>query len=287
MFKKSLLENKNNKENNDFINIEGYRSPIDKSSTDTHLLSMETGLAKYDALINNPRIPEDLRSELKKIAVELGGNINSLKQEVDEIYKIAHIDKTTGLPNRRALEQFLAREQAMTDRSGHQYAILSFDLDGFKKLNDTYGHAAGDECLVLLARKIQERLRETDILAREGGDEFTILLPNTNKEYAQDIISKIVVDVMRDVTAELRSKYESINTPTSAQQNNINITASIGVSEGRLKINPQQLLVETDFARYMVKALGKDGALTYKEAKDFDKNNEYFEKFKLGIPLEK
>lgn len=286
MFEKSLIEN-NNKENDDIINVKGPRSPIDKSPTDAHLLSIETELVKYDALINNSRIPEDLRGELKKIAVELNGNINSLKQEVNAIYKIAHIDKTTELPNRRALEQFLAREQAMTDRSGHQYAILSFDLDGFKKLNDAYGHAAGDECLVLLARKIQERLRETDIFAREGGDEFTILLPNTNEEYAKDIISKTVVDVMRDVTAELRSKYELANTSASTQQSNINITASIGVSEGRSKVNSQQLLVETDFARYMVKALGKDGALTYKEAKDFDKNNEYFEKFKLGIPLEK
>src|SRR6202043_3251466 len=115
----------------------------------------------------------------------------------NEVADLALLDDLTGVGNRRYLLQRLTEECAKAERSGEPFALLVVDLDGFKAINDTHGHAAGDACLQHFTLMAQTRLRPGDILARTGGDEFCILLPAlTLREGA--MIARRVLEVCRD-----------------------------------------------------------------------------------------
>ena len=96
-------------------------------------------------------------------------------------------DSLTNLPNRRAFERALAREYMRADRYDRPLSMLLLDLDGFKEINDTQGHAAGDEILRKAASVLSERVRLDDMAARLGGDEFVVICPETSAESAQDL----------------------------------------------------------------------------------------------------
>jgi diguanylate cyclase (GGDEF)-like protein len=100
-------------------------------------------------------------------------------------------DTLTGLPNRRALDARLESEVKRSGRYAHQFAVLMMDLDGFKAINDTFGHTVGDEILRQFAQYLAASQRESDFLARYGGDEMTMILPETNLESAQQVAEKI------------------------------------------------------------------------------------------------
>jgi diguanylate cyclase (GGDEF)-like protein/PAS domain S-box-containing protein len=104
-------------------------------------------------------------------------DITERKQTEEEIRRIAHYDGLTGLPNRRLFRDRLVQAIALAKRNRHELALLYLDLDGFKAVNDTLGHDAGDELLKAAAGRIRHRLRESDTVARIGGDEFTVILP--------------------------------------------------------------------------------------------------------------
>jgi diguanylate cyclase (GGDEF)-like protein len=103
----------------------------------------------------------------------------------------ARFDPLTGLPNRRACEERGALELARLERSGHALSVAFLDFDGLKQINDTRGHAAGDAALIHLATSAQTLLRPTDLLARIGGDEFALLLPETDSDEATSVIRRI------------------------------------------------------------------------------------------------
>ncbi|NJD35841.1 MAG: GGDEF domain-containing protein [Betaproteobacteria bacterium] len=103
----------------------------------------------------------------------------------------AHKDMLTGLANRMELLEKLEIEQARSERSGSAYSLLYIDIDRFKSLNDAYGHHVGDEALKLVAEILRESSREADVAARIGGDEFILLLPDTNEESCAVLIERI------------------------------------------------------------------------------------------------
>jgi diguanylate cyclase (GGDEF)-like protein len=103
----------------------------------------------------------------------------------------AHSDALTELPNRRALDERLDKAIAQSVSSGNSFCAVMMDLDGFKIINDTYGHKIGDEVLQQVANSMEKSLRSTDFLARYGGDEWTLVLTETNLTQAQVVIQKI------------------------------------------------------------------------------------------------
>jgi diguanylate cyclase (GGDEF)-like protein len=103
----------------------------------------------------------------------------------------ARSDELTKLPNRRALDERLDKAIAQSISSGNPFSVVMMDLDGFKIINDTYGHEVGDEVLRQVATSMERSLRSTDFLARYGGDEWTLVLTETNLTQAQLVIQKI------------------------------------------------------------------------------------------------
>jgi two-component system, cell cycle response regulator len=103
----------------------------------------------------------------------------------DEVYRLSILDGLTGVHNKRFFDEVLEREVARSHRHGGSLALVMFDIDHFKRINDTYGHLAGDSILVLLCRRLRPRIRREDVLARVGGEEFACLVTETTLAGAQ------------------------------------------------------------------------------------------------------
>ena len=113
------------------------------------------------------------------------------------ISRQAYSDTLTGLPNRRALDERLEEEVAAARRNNYSFAVIMMDLDGFKEVNDTYGHATGDDVLRIVFNQMARGVRNTDFLARYGGDELTLILSQTEMSSAQVVSEKILEGMKR------------------------------------------------------------------------------------------
>lgn len=114
-----------------------------------------------------------------------------LQVRAGEFERMALVDSLTGLANRRVAEGRLASEAARSERYGHPLTVISFDLDKFKQINDTYGHAAGDQVLKEFARRLSAATRKSDMAARMGGDEFLALLPECTGDHVQTLLNRM------------------------------------------------------------------------------------------------
>jgi diguanylate cyclase (GGDEF)-like protein len=161
---------------------------------------------------------------------------------IDELDASAQRDPLTGALNRRGLDERLGIELTRARRTGEPLTVVTADLDGLKTVNDDYGHAAGDEALQLVAQVMADGLRDVDVLARIGGDEFVVLLPNCDPE-----VGLTVAEALRE-TMRTRSELESWPA-----------TLSLGVAGAPpLPLDPDGLLEAADRALYRAKALGRD-----------------------------
>ncbi|RIH86090.1 Diguanylate cyclase DosC [Calidithermus terrae] len=150
-------------------------------------------------------------------------------------------DFLTGLPNRRGLERALARELALAERSGEPLCLVLFDLDAFKRVNDTFGHAAGDKALRLVARAARERLRRSDWAGRWGGEEFVAVLPGTSLLAAEAIAQRL-------------RKAVSVLEPVPGCR----LSISLGVAAYRPGESAAELLERADALHYRAKRAGGD-----------------------------
>ncbi|ABE63629.1 diguanylate cyclase [Nitrobacter hamburgensis X14] len=164
----------------------------------------------------------------------------------NEVADLALVDDLTGVANRRQLLGRLEEACAMSQRSGEPFALLVIDLDGFKQINDTHGHAAGDACLRHFTLMTQMRLRPGDLLARTGGDEFCILLPTTTLREGA-MIARRVLDACREDAAGCAGA-------------DVPIAASIGVAQWTKEIGScsERLLAAADHALYAAKNQGRN-----------------------------
>ena len=172
-----------------------------------------------------------------RLALELQGANEQLRS-------IALHDKLTGLPNRFLLEDRLRQAALHADRSGKNFSLMFVDLDDFKPVNDTYGHAAGDELLKQVANRLKECLRKHDTVARTGGDEFVIVLENVESAKAATLIGEKIL--------------EQLALPIPVSAHTLEISCSIGISMYPSDGNDiATLTANADVAMYQAKKSGK------------------------------
>src|SRR5215211_6075547 len=163
-----------------------------------------------------------------------------------ELHRLAEVDELTGVPNRRTFLAVLSDHLASRRREDTRGALLVLDLDGFKELNDTLGHAVGDRLLIHAARAMEERVRSTDFLGRLAGDEFAVLLRGADEDEAEQVAQAL---------AE-RLREEALPTAQGIRQ----MSASIGVVplSGAAGASVDRALQSADDAMYAAKAAGRD-----------------------------
>jgi diguanylate cyclase (GGDEF)-like protein len=180
------------------------------------------------------------------MAWNFGFILMAIERLRSEVVDLALVDDLTGVANRRQLLGRLEETCALSQRSGESFVILVVDLDGFKQINDTHGHAAGDACLRHFTLMTQMQLRPGDLLARTGGDEFCILLPATTLGEGAEIARR-VLNACREDAAGCAGA-------------DVPIAASIGLAQWTQEIGAcsERLLAAADQALYAAKNEGKN-----------------------------
>jgi diguanylate cyclase (GGDEF)-like protein len=182
--------------------------------------------------------------------VAVFSNVSNLLELKNELEHHAYHDALTGLPNRILLADRLKLALAHAERSKTYLAICYLDLDGFKAVNDTLGHAAGDELLKEVARRFSKLLRANDTVARFGGDEFVILFGDLHKpDDYQGLLDRLL---------------NSVKQPIQIGDEEAHVSASIGVTLYPLDRNlPEVLLEHADLAMYHAKQTGKSKYVSF------------------------
>lgn len=184
----------------------------------------------------------------------VSSNLDSVQTELADLKKtltalqeeIRH-DTLTGIPNRKAFDETIERQLSLANRQKRTFSVLMVDIDFFKRVNDTYGHLIGDEVLQFVAQSIEARLRKEDMVSRFGGEEFVVILPETNREGAV-----LVAEQLRSHFSHTHMKREIAQTKVGK------VTISIGVTEYRPKETLKDLLTRADYALYSAKENGRD-----------------------------
>jgi two-component system cell cycle response regulator len=182
---------------------------------------------------------------LSVLAAELGGPLE-MTSLYEDARRLATTDAVTGLLNRRAFIDALERERARSDRHTFPVSLLLLDVDHFKNVNDRYGHAAGDAVLQGVARALLPMARRSDVVARWGGEEFVVLLPQTRSEGA-----RIAAERIRRAIANVKHPVPSCPEP-------LRITASIGASSAISPWSADSLVAAADEAMYQAKSRGRN-----------------------------
>jgi diguanylate cyclase len=170
--------------------------------------------------------------------------IRALEAELQHMSELVREDQLTGSLNRRGLDDVFERESARADRRGTPLCAALLDLDNFKRLNDTYGHVAGDAALRHLVKVVKETLRSMDVIARFGGEEFLILLPETGVEAAAAAMTRVQRELTRHFFLHDNEKML--------------ITFSAGVALRRPNEDQASLVARADHAMYEAKQTGKN-----------------------------
>jgi diguanylate cyclase (GGDEF)-like protein len=226
----------------------------------TALDSVHGVLALYDRLGDDEFDDADLVT-LRTFAGQAAIAVANVRMH-EEAQRLSHTDPLTGLANYRTLTAALRREVERASRFGRRLCVLVLDLDRFKEINDTYGHAAGDVVLIEFARRIRSVIREVDLAFRQGGEEFVVLLPETDALGGSTVAQRLGA-VIRDTPMAVPPKLPAARGEPSTVRP-IRVTVSIGIA-----VYPEHggtgadVLALADDALYAAKRAGRD---TYRRA---------------------
>jgi len=221
-----------------------------------HLTSAADHIAAGDLTVQLPVAQRDELGHLTQVFNQMTGNLRQSRDEFEAasqtlqkqnklLEKLSITDSLTGLYNRKKLDDILADQLARFKRNQRPFTLLMLDIDHFKKLNDTYGHLAGDQVLASIARTFSNSIRNIDFVARYGGEEFVIVLPETALSAARDMAERILTQV--------RSASYQFN------DQSIVVTLSIGVAISQSSDeSADTLLARTDRMLYEAKRAGRD-----------------------------
>ena len=205
---------------------------------------------EYNQLVNDFRALED---EVRRIRRTLEIKEIELKAVLAQSHEISNTDVLTFLPNRRKIIVDLQEEVIRAARYNTPLSISMVDIDHFKQVNDTYGHAAGDETLRAIAARLREQIRHPDTIGRYGGEEFLIVLPNSELSAAHEQASRLCNHI-RNLQVE------------AIKQKLISITVSIGVAQFKYgQENWEQFLHRADTAMYAAKNSGRNRWMAMEE----------------------
>ncbi len=187
--------------------------------------------------------------------IGLSSDVTELRESRERLNQMAYFDALTALPNRRLLSDRLNQAIAFSQRAETLLAIAYLDLDGFKPINDTWGHAAGDTLLIEAANRLLSSVRAGDTVSRLGGDEFVLLLGNlTNFDECEIVLDRVRTALTR---------------PFTLSQGEASLSASIGVTLFPLdSVDPDTLLRHADQAMYAAKQAGRNRYSVYDAAQD-------------------
>ncbi len=225
--------------------IDGYSKQISATADVGKLgkildeVMKETRLAQTEALRSRDAI-----LAARKDVEDAETRIHNLETKLEQMSELVREDQLTGSLNRRGLEDVFERELARSARRGSPLCIAMLDLDDFKKINDNYGHTAGDEALIHLVRVIKETLRTMDIIARFGGEEFLIVLPDTPLEEAIQTITRLQRELTKQIFMHNHTR--------------LLMTFSAGVALRKEQEDQQSMITRADTALYEAKRTGKN-----------------------------
>ncbi|GAB4285057.1 MAG: hypothetical protein Kow0092_39250 [Deferrisomatales bacterium] len=175
---------------------------------------------------------------------------------LERLRALATTDGLTGLANRRVLFERLAQELARSDRYEHPSSLLLLDVDHFKKINDRYGHPAGDAVLRAVARALQEQARETDLVARYGGEEFAVLLPNTDEAGGGNLAERI------------RARIEALRVTWEDKEIPVRLSVGAAAAEDGAR-TVDALVSRADQALYAAKQGGRNRVVRFSQIREY------------------
>ena len=175
---------------------------------------------------------------------DMEGELKHTKDQLNKSQMKAMMDSLTQLPNRGAYDMNIQKEYERFRRYGGDLSLIVCDVDKFKKINDNYGHQAGDKVLQLISRQVKKGTRDTDLIARYGGEEFVVILPETNSEAAMLVGEKI--------------RQQVSNSPFHFKGERVQITVSCGVAVFEKGFRPEQVFDAADRALFKAKENGRN-----------------------------
>jgi len=234
-------------------NVNIIRDDINQATELPQLKALvDSKLAVISEHINTYRVAEKKRTEQSKNDVEsMHERMQALEQETESLKKViveknqqAMFDVLTNVPNRLFYEQKIEEEFARWERTGSPLTLAVWDIDFFKKINDNYGHKAGDKVLETIAQLLYKRIRKSDFFARYGGEEFVMLLPDTEAQEAFNLI-----DALRENIKNCSFNYRG---------EDVRVTVSCGLSSFRQGDKADDVFERADSALYEAKENGRN-----------------------------
>ena len=200
-------------------------------------------LDKYKKNKVMPDLPSVYNDELGVLMKDVQQFVESINTKMTSLTKNLMIDHLTGVYNRLSSEKRISEDIARVKRNNEILTVAMFDIDDFKLFNDYYGHSVGDKCLIEVSNTVKNNLRESDWIARWGGDEFLVVFSNVDSETASNVLLRIM-EILK-------------NTQIKADQKTINMSVSIGITELVEDDDYLSILNRVDMALLEAKNKGK------------------------------